>query len=98
MPNLDRTGPQGEGPMTGRRIGFLRDNLAMQPRMGRRQGYGYGYGYGCCRRFQVWPFQEMPTDVEELEILKEEQQTLNSALKNVSKRITELEKNKSQDD
>ncbi|NLZ24218.1 DUF5320 family protein [Candidatus Dojkabacteria bacterium] len=32
MPNLDGTGPTGEGPLTGRRLGFL-------PRFrGRRQG------------------------------------------------------------
>lgn len=38
MPNLDQTGPQSQGPRTGRGIG--------------RCGQGYGAGYGCCgRRF-----------------------------------------------
>lgn len=38
MPGRDRTGPQGTGPMTGKRLGFCAGNEA--------PGYGFGGGFG----------------------------------------------------
>ncbi len=46
MPGGDGTGPDGVGPMTGRRMGRCRDN---DPSEGTAQNYGYGRGGG--RRF-----------------------------------------------
>ena len=52
MPYGDRTGPSGEGPMTGRRMGYCAGyNSAGNARgygygRGRGAGYGYGRGYG----------------------------------------------------
>lgn len=43
MPGGDRTGPNGNGPMTGRRMGYCRDNDSIK---GAGQGYGYGRGGG----------------------------------------------------
>ena len=40
MPNLDRTGPWGLGPMTGRGLGRCARGY------GRGHGYGRGFGYG----------------------------------------------------
>ena len=42
MPRGDRTGPQGAGPMTGRRLGFCAGN----DHPGYGPGYGNGYGHG----------------------------------------------------
>ena len=57
MPYGNRRGPDGEGPMTGRRLGFCAGNdrpgaYADAPRMGRgggRGGRGRGFGRGFSR-------------------------------------------------
>ncbi len=49
MPNMDKTGPNGEGPMTGRGAGICGDNKqnnGFLPRMRRRLFLGRGYGAG----------------------------------------------------
>ena len=51
MPRGDKTGPQGEGPMTGRRLGFCigndRPGFDSTPgNFGRGFGQGFGRGYG----------------------------------------------------
>lgn len=43
MPNLDRTGPRGFGPMSGRGMGFC----------GGARAYGAGRGYGQCRGYRA---------------------------------------------
>lgn len=43
MPGGDRTGPNGNGPMTGRRMGYCRDNDSIT---GTGQSYGFGRGGG----------------------------------------------------
>lgn len=53
MPNYDRTGPCGEGPMTGRRAGSC---AGYAPAPGGRRGGGFGGrrrggGFGRCRGF-----------------------------------------------
>ena len=50
MPGGDRTGPEGRGPMTGRRLGYC--NTDSEPwfqsgrGFGRRRGAGFGRGFG----------------------------------------------------
>lgn len=44
MPNLDGTGPNGEGPMTGRGRGKCQDKEPVQRACGRQQGCGRGAG------------------------------------------------------
>jgi hypothetical protein len=49
MPGGDRTGPLGEGPLTGRRAGYCAGNDApgfTEPWTGRGQGGGFGAGRG----------------------------------------------------
>jgi hypothetical protein len=53
MPGRDRTGPNGLGSMTGRRMGFCADNDSLNYsnrglgyQRGNRGGFGYGRGYG----------------------------------------------------
>ncbi|MBN1633352.1 MAG: DUF5320 domain-containing protein [Ignavibacteria bacterium] len=63
MPNLDRTGPRGQGPMTGWKTGLCRDKDAGKEdkdtnenvvyglgRGGRPYGGGRGWGWGGGRR------------------------------------------------
>jgi len=51
MPGKDKTGPQGAGSMTGRRMGYCADNEKQQSGffgrgggMGRGNGRGFGFG------------------------------------------------------
>ncbi|MDD4257744.1 MAG: DUF5320 domain-containing protein [Bacteroidales bacterium] len=45
MPAGDRTGPMGQGPMTGRKMGFCQGN-DNSGRMNNRSGFGRGMGLG----------------------------------------------------
>ena len=56
MPGGDRTGPYGEGPMTGRRAGYcagygVPGYMNDVPVRGRGFGYGRGYGRGWGRGY-----------------------------------------------
>ncbi len=64
MPKLDRTGPAGQGPMTGR--GFGPCGGGAQRGWGCRGGYGFGSG-----RF-ISPKNEMAALENEEEILEEQ--------------------------
>ena len=47
MPNQDGTGPQGQGPRTGRGLGACQDgNAQPRPGAGRNLGRGRGLGRG----------------------------------------------------
>ena len=50
MPNLDGTGPRGQGPRTGQKQGNCKDNNSTQlqnrPSRGLRDGSGRGRGLG----------------------------------------------------
>jgi hypothetical protein len=75
MPNFDRTGPRGEGPMTGRGMGRCNGGQAGLG-LGRGQGRGFGF-----RRF----FSQK----EEVEDLKSYQKDLKSELEAVEKELKE---------
>ena len=105
MPGFDRTGPLGQGPMTGGGFGYCGT--------GRRQGYGLwgrafyggfgpgfgrgrfgwglspGYGYWAQRRSYLQPVALGPK--EELDELKREANDLRAYLKDLEARIGELE-------
>jgi len=48
MPGLDKTGPNGEGPMTGRRMGTCVNNSNQTP-SAPQAGAGFGRGLGLGR-------------------------------------------------
>jgi hypothetical protein len=68
MPRFDGTGPMGQGPRTGYRIGNC--------------GCGMGNRQGPCRRFYG--------KKEEAEMLKEEEAILESDLKVIKERLSEI--------
>lgn len=87
MPNMDGTGPSGDGPMTGRGMGpcgrGARSGRVMRRGgygMGRGRGYGRGYGY---QATDVMPYQ--PTKKEYIQMLKDE-------VKDIQSEISDLEK------
>ena len=58
MPGGDRTGPRGNGPMTGRAAGYCAGYPVPRyayPMRGYGRGFGRGWGRGFCRSFYVYP-------------------------------------------
>jgi hypothetical protein len=58
MPGGDRTGPMGEGPMTGRKAGYCGD-YNVPGHVIPRYGYGVGFGRGRGYRKMPYPFAGM---------------------------------------
>lgn len=75
MPGQDRTGPMGQGPLTGRGLGPCGKGF------GFRRGFGRGFGF---RRFPVL------TEKDEKKILQEELQEIESERTEIEKRLKEL--------
>jgi len=76
MPNKDRTGPQGQGPMTGRQMGNCN---GAEPNVGRGLARGRGFGRG---RFLATAPTEL-TEAEEKKILEAEKQEIEKRLKEI---------------
>lgn len=87
MPAFDKTGPLGQGPLTGRGLGPCGAGKAYGPR-GSRPRLGLFRG----GRFWGIPYQEVDTKTEK-EMLKEETEALEDELKAVKERLEEI-KNK----
>lgn len=84
MPQQDKTGPIGEGPMSGRGAGPC--NSSYGPGL----GLGRGYGRVMCGWF--WrKYQAMPEE-ERKELLKSEIEDMKQELQMVEEELKELEK------
>lgn len=91
MPGFDRTGSFGQGPMTGRGMGYCG---------------GFGRGWKCFgwfggfrRRFRwFWrmPFFAEVSSKEDVDLLKEEAEILKKELEAIQKRLREIEKEKTE--
>lgn len=81
MPRLDKTGPEGAGPMTGRRMGPCGRGMGYG-----RGGYGRGMGYGGRYAGRCYL-----TASEELDSLKEEAVAMEADLKALKEQISEIE-------
>lgn len=82
MPGFDRTGPNGEGPLTGRGLGPCGRGLA--------RGGGVGRGLGRGLRFRTAMQPQTITEKEEKEILQEELKDLKAEQTEIEKRLKEL--------
>ncbi len=96
MPGFNRTGPQGNGPMTGRRMGYCADNENQSGGFfgrGGRFGMGRGSrgGFGMGRRGNL---DNNIIDSSEKSSLENEISTLKDQLSSLVKEVTGL-KNKS---
>ena len=101
MPRGDGTGPNGQGPMTGRGMGFCAGyNMPgfMNSGFGRGMG-GRGRGFGAGRGFRfraMLPFQPavmqpaVITEAEEKQFLQDELEALREEMKEIEKRLKEL--------
>ncbi|HHY05570.1 MAG TPA: DUF5320 domain-containing protein [Clostridia bacterium] len=80
MPGFDGTGPLGQGPRTGRGLGYCTPGLGFRRGygrgfgrgLGRGRGYrrGFGYGYGVPQRDVIAERQYLEENVLYLEDLK----------------------------
>ncbi|MCF6358508.1 MAG: DUF5320 domain-containing protein [Draconibacterium sp.] len=97
MPGFNRTGPSGQGPMTGRRMGTCADNDYAENSGRFNAGRGFGRGFNGNRRmglgmgfrhgFQNQFFGNMP-DVSEKTIIENEINTLKNQLSLLEDRLS----------
>jgi len=82
MPNKDKTGPNGQGPITGRGLGLCGNGLGMRRDFGRGRGFGRGR---CPAKFLVGF-----TKAEEKKILESELKEIETQKQSIAKRMKEL--------
>ena len=95
MPNRNKRGPLGEGPMTGKRMGLCVDNRFIE---NNPVSDGYGFGYG--RRGRGMGFRHgfgythqasnYPNSISDETILENEIRILKDQLTSVEKQLSEL--------
>ncbi len=88
MPGMDKTGPSGQGPLTGRGLG----PCGAGARRGFGRGMGRGFGMGS-RRFALSGQGVQPvvlSEVDEKKILEQELKELDLDKQEVEKRLKEL--------
>ena len=88
MPGGDKTGPQGEGPQTGRQAGYCSGNE--QPGYG-RPGYGRR-NFRRFRRFEDWPEHIHGQNITEKSSLLQEVRELKALVTGLQKKVDKLEK------
>jgi len=95
MPGRDSTGPMGQGPMTGRQLGFCNSNIYRNGVAYRQFGGGFGRGRGF-NRFSSFDNEFFPESYSssetEIEILKRQSKELKDNLNQIEKRIELLKK------
>ena len=102
MPRGDKTGPTGEGPQTGRRMGFCAgydhpgyDNLTRGSGRGFRGSFGHGGGFGRRFRHGYGDYYENIPDVSEKTMIENEIRILKDQLMSLEERLTRLGKEES---
>ena len=93
MPRGDGTGPNGQGPMTGRRMGFCA-GFNMPGFMNFGFGRGFGRGRGFAWRARAMPIQQpvIITEKQEKQYLEQELKELREEIKEIEERLKELKK------
>jgi hypothetical protein len=107
MPQGDRTGPMGQGPRSGRALGFCSGNDSpgnqkgfgggMGRTSGKGKGMGRGRGFGRGRNFvndADTPQMKSVSKEDEIKLLKSQAESLEQSIKNIERRLNELWKEK----
>ena len=99
MPRGDRTGPIGQGPMTGRALGRCSGNetpgytggfgAGMGRGAGRGRGRGAGWFWGAFSSFFPWHHSYSKED--EVTMLKSQAEAHTRAQRDIEKRLSDLE-------
>ena len=105
MPGFDGSGPMGGGPMTGGARGYCNPGYAGNTGYGRFAGYGRGMAYrrgggrggfgpgrGLGRGYgAAYPPVYSPQTGDELNMLKQQADSIKNTLDSINSRIAELE-------
>jgi len=105
MPSGDRTGPIGQGAMTGRALGLCTGNdspgfatrfgMGAGRGAGLGRGLGRGIGIGRARGFSrfLWgaPWGQSESKEDEVRMLKSQAEALGRTQKEIEKRLSELD-------
>ncbi len=86
MPNLNGTGPQGTGAMTGRRMGQCAGGYTRGGRCVRGCGYGSKIGRGYATNTNI----QVISEKEEKEMLTEDAKYLEDELKAIKERLNKI--------
>ena len=105
MPGFDRSGPKGQGSMTGRgreKCNSLDRTNNFPTGRGRGLGMGFGRGTRCQNRFQGFrgglEYSSMDTyNTDSVELLKAETASLKTAINTIEKQIEGLKSQNSID-
>lgn len=95
MPGGDKSGPQGEGPRTGRQAGYCSGNdLPGSEQIGYgRPGFGRrSFGFRRPRRQGRWPVHMHGQDAEEQKSLLQEVRDLKDLIAGLQKKVDDIEK------
>lgn len=94
MPRGDGTGPNGQGQMTGRGMGYCAGfNVPgfMNPNFGRRLGRGRGFAWRARFMPAAMPIKPAQiTEKQEKQYLEQEVETLKQEIQEIQKRLKEL--------
>ena len=93
MPGQDRTGPSGQGPLTGRGLGACGEGTSRGLGIGRGLGRGRGFGFRG-RAIQTMPIQQAQptviTEKQEKQFLEQDLEALKEEIKQVEEKIKEI--------
>ncbi|MBD3252198.1 hypothetical protein GF386_00510 [Candidatus Pacearchaeota archaeon] len=96
MPGGDRTGPAGQGSMTGRKLGYCSgSNNPGFANSGFGRGLGRGLGRGFAWRARAIQNIQQPvviTEKQEKEYLEQELETLKQEMKEIEERLKQIKK------
>ncbi|RLG15090.1 MAG: hypothetical protein DRN71_02180 [Candidatus Nanohalarchaeota archaeon] len=94
MPGRDRTGPSGDGPMTGRGLGYCAEGSAapMRGSFGMGRGFGHGRGFARAIPANIAPLPQVLSKEQQMKNLEQQKSATEESLKEIERQLEELKK------
>ncbi len=94
MPGGDRTGPRGEGPMTGRGMGYCVEGSAtpMRGSFGMGRGFGRGRGFARAIPTDTAPLARELSKEQQVKTLEQQKAAAEERLKEIERQLEDLKK------
>lgn len=92
MPGKDRTGPRGEGPMTGRGMGYCAEGSRAPMRGSFGMGRGFGRGRGFARAIppNTAPLAQELSKEQQMKNLEQQKAAAEQRLKEIERQLEDL--------
>ncbi len=92
MPGGDRTGPRGEGPMTGRGLGYCAEGSRAPMRGAFGMGRGFGRGRGFARAIppNTAPLAQELSKEQQMKNLEQQKAAAEQRLKEIERQLEDL--------